>query len=119
MTVQAIGPYKFQPRDAFENFKGKQLLYVFWEKHLLFSRPMALALDPATLFSEVIARHITSAYARHPDFARIDWGLVQWIRSGQPWSPDPGKSLADNGLRHKDLIRMVTPGLDGLGGLGA
>jgi len=118
MAVRALGDYEFPPRDALGNFKGRQLLYVFWEKHLLFSRPMALALDPALRFSDVLAQHVVPAYRRHPDFPRIDWSQVRWIRSGAPWTPDPDKSLADNGLRHKDLIRMVTPGLDGLDGLG-
>lgn len=118
MPVHATDRYQFAPRDALANFKGKQLLYVFWDKHLLFSRPMALALHPDTPFSEVVDTHIAEAYNFHPDFASIDWGKVQWIKSAQPWYPDRSKSLADNGLRHKDLIRLVTPGLDGLNGSG-
>ena len=30
--------------------------------------------------------------------------------------PDPAKSLAENGLTHKDVIRFRTPGLHGLNG---
>jgi phenol/toluene 2-monooxygenase (NADH) P4/A4 len=118
MPVHTVGRYKFPPRDALVNFKGKQLLYVFWDKHLLFGRPFALALHPDTPFSQVVDEHVAQAYNLHPDFARIDWTNVAWIKSGAAWKPDRDKSLAENGLRHKDLIRLVTPGLDGLDGLG-
>jgi phenol hydroxylase P4 protein len=33
--------------------------------------------------------------------------------------PDPAKSLADNGLTHKDAIRFRTPGLTGIKGSGS
>ena len=42
--------------------------------------------------------------------------LLEARRSGQPWQPDPAKSLADNGLQHKDAIRFRTPGLTGIKG---
>jgi phenol hydroxylase P4 protein len=119
MTTLAKGPYKFEPRDAQSRFGDKQLLYVFWEKHLIFSRPMTLLLKADTLFSEVIEKHVTQAYSFHPDFAKIDWSRIHWIKSGKPFYPDVSKSLEENGLRHKDLIRMVTPDLDGLNGLGS
>jgi phenol hydroxylase P4 protein len=41
---------------------------------------------------------------------------VQWFDSGEPFQPDPSKSLADNGLVHKSVIRFRTPGLTGIGG---
>jgi len=41
---------------------------------------------------------------------------VQWFKSGQPWQPDFGKTLAENGLGHKDAIRFRTPGLTGIRG---
>ena len=41
---------------------------------------------------------------------------AEWFKSGQPWKPENDKSMADNGLGHKDVIRFRTPGLTGLGG---
>ena len=55
-------------------------------------------------------------FGAHPDFAKVDWAKAEWFKSGQPWQPDMAKSLADNGLRHKDVIRFRTPGLTGLSG---
>ena len=37
-------------------------------------------------------------YGYHPDFAKIDWAKTEWKKNGKPWTPDPAKSLAENGL---------------------
>jgi phenol hydroxylase P4 protein len=58
------------------------------------------------------ARHVRRA----PDFKRIDWAQAEWFKSGQPFKPDFDKSLAENGLGHKDVIRFRTPGLAGIKG---
>jgi phenol hydroxylase P4 protein len=118
MSVSAIGNYEFESSDALAKYKGRQLLYVNWEKHRMFSRPFVIALTPETPFSELLDRHIPNAYSFHPDFPRIDWGQVIWQNSATVFTPDPAKSLEENGIRHKDLIRFTTPGLDGLGGSG-
>ena len=47
---------------------------------------------------------------------QIDWDRAEWFKSGQPWTPDHDKSLAENGLGHKDVIRFRTPGLTGFQG---
>lgn len=51
MTVQSLGEYAFPSADAPERFKGKQLLYIWWERHRMFSRPFVVALPPDTPFS--------------------------------------------------------------------
>lgn len=118
MSVAAVADYHFPARDRVANFRGKQILYVYWEKHALFSRPMALCLAPETPFSTIVDTYIPNAYSFHPDFAHIDWDAVTWVKGGQPFHPDPASSLADNGLTHKALIRFTTPGLNGLNGSG-
>jgi phenol hydroxylase P4 protein len=118
MTVKALGKYEFKSSDALENFKGKQLLYVNWEKHRMFSRPFVLALPPETKFSVIIDKYITDCYSYHPDFAKIDWNAVTWLNSTTPFVPDRSKSLRENGIGHKDLIRFTTPGLNGIADTG-
>ena len=49
--LKTLAPYEFKSRDALENYKGKQLLYINWERHRMFSRPFVLALPPDTLFA--------------------------------------------------------------------
>jgi phenol/toluene 2-monooxygenase (NADH) P4/A4 len=118
MSVASIGPYEFESSDSLQRFNGKQLVYVNWEKHRMFSRPFVLALRPETPFMVLLEKHIPEAYSFHPDFPRIDWTQVIWQNSALRFTPDPAKTLAQNGIGHKDLIRFTTPGLDGLNGSG-
>jgi len=115
MSTVSLHPYAFAPRDVRENFPAP-LLYIGWEEHLMFCAPFCLPLPPDMPFGALPTQVLPGIYGEHPDFERIDWSQVQWFRSGQPWTPDPAKSLAENGLGHKDAIRFRTPGLTGIEG---
>lgn len=115
MSVNALKPYAFTPRDVRENFPAP-LLFIGWDKHLMFGTPVALPLPADTPFGALGAAVLPGVYGYHPDFAKIDWNQVEWLKSGQPWKPDATKTLAENGLLHKDVIRFRTPGLNGLNG---
>ncbi|WP_321796125.1 phenol hydroxylase subunit P4 [Burkholderia sp. BCC1988] len=115
MAVIALKPYDFPIKDAVGKFPAP-LLYVCWEDHLMFPAPFCLPLPPDLPFGALANKVLPPVYGYHPDFSKIDWDRVAWFRSGEPWTPDAAKSLADNGLGHKDLISFRTPGLDGLGG---
>ena len=115
MSVAAVAPYELPARDTVDKFPAP-LLYIGWEDHLLFCAPFCLPLPPDMPFGALATQVLPGIYGYHPDFARIDWQKVQWLKSGKPFSPDPAKSLAENGLRHKDMIRFRTPGLNGIQG---
>jgi len=115
VTVIALKPYEFPLKDAVEKFPAP-LVYVGWEDHLMFPAPFCLPLPPDMPFAALAAQVLPGIYGYHPDFAKIDWSRVQWFKSGKPWTPDPSKSLAENGIGHKDLIRFRTPGLEGIAG---
>jgi len=115
MSVVAIEKYSFPAKDARENFPAP-LLYIGWEDHLMFCAPVCLPLPPDMPLGALVTAVLPGVYGYHPDFAKIDWAKVEWLKSGQPWTPDPAKSLAENGLQHKDAIRFRTPGLHGLKG---
>ncbi|OIQ98183.1 phenol 2-monooxygenase [mine drainage metagenome] len=115
MTVVALKPYSFPPKDSVGKFPAP-LLYIGWEDHLLFCAPHCLPLPPDMPFSVLTENVLPGVYSYHPDFAKIDWSKVEWFKSGQPFKPDASKSLADNGLGHKDVIRFRTPGLTGIHG---
>ena len=115
MSVVALERSEIPARDMRENFPAP-LLYIGWEDHLMFCAPFCLPLPPDTPFGALATAVLPGIYGEHPDFAKIDWNTVQWLKSGQPWTPDPAKSLADNGLVHKDAIRFRTPGLTGIQG---
>jgi phenol hydroxylase P4 protein len=116
MATAAIGNYVFEPKDKVENFHGAQVLYIGWEDHLMFCAPLALPLPGATLFSAILEQILPGIYGPHPDFAKIDWNKVEWFKSSKPWRPDYQKSIADNGLKHKDTLRFRSPGLTGIKG---
>jgi phenol hydroxylase P4 protein len=115
MSVVALKAYAFPAKDVQENFPAP-LLFIGWEDHLMFGAPVALPLPPDTPFGALGTTVLPGTYGYHPDFAEIDWAKVEWFKSGQPWKPDPTKTLAGNGLKHKDVIRFRTPGLTGING---
>lgn len=115
MSVAAIGPYEFAPRDVRGNFPAP-LLYVGWDDHLMFCSPVCLALPPDMPFGAFVSEVLPGVYGAHPEFASIDWNDVQWLKSGHAWTPDPARTLAENGLEHKDAIRFQAPGLRGIRG---
>lgn len=118
MPVQAKQPgYTGEVKDRVELFHGNQLLYIGWEDHMMICAPFALPLPPAMPFGDMVEKVLpTTSFTGHPDWPKIDWSKVEWLRSGQPFKPDPKKSLADNGLGHKAVIRFRTPGLTGING---
>lgn len=115
MTTAAIGKYEFAPMDTVDKFPAP-LLYFGWEDHLMFCAPYCVPFPPNLVFGDMCKGPFADIYGAHPDFAKIDWDKVEWFKSGKPWQPDYSKSLAENGLGHKDVIRFRTPGLTGLKG---
>lgn len=116
MAVTAVKKYHFEPKDKVENFHGNQLLYIGWEDHLMFCAPHCLPFPPDTVFRTVLEKVLPDVYGYHPDFAKVDWAKAEWFKSGKPWKPALAKTLAENGLKHKDVIRFRTPGLTGIKG---
>jgi phenol/toluene 2-monooxygenase (NADH) P4/A4 len=119
MPVNALKDYPLRVADSVDKFHGAQMLFVGWDKHLMFCAPLAWALPPSFRFGDLIDNIFPGAFGTHPDFAKIDWAQVTWLKSGQPWTPDVNKSLEENGLKHKDSLRFQTPGLNGIKGSGA
>ncbi len=115
MSVRAIGSYTWPARDDVTHFPAP-LLYIGWDEHLMFCDPVCLAPSPDLPFAALIEKILPDVYGEHPDFARIDWQKARWFKSGAVWRPNPQHSLRDNGLRHKDVLRLRTPGLHGIAG---
>lgn len=118
MTVKALKPgYTGEVKDRVELFHGSQLLYVGWDQHMMVCAPIALALPATTSFGDLIHKVLpTTAYAQHPDWPKIDWSNVEWLRSGKRFEPELAGSLAANGLGHKSILRFRTPYLSGIAG---
>ena len=117
MTVRALkAGYTGEIKDRVENFHGQQLLYIGWEDHLMYCAPLCIPVPPDLPFAALTTEIIPGLYPAHPDTAKIDWSSVEWFRSGESFRPDPARSITDNGLGHKAILRFRTPGLTGIRG---
>ena len=117
MAVVALADnYTGEVKDRVENFLGNQLMYLAWEDHLMFCAPMCIPVPAGMPFGVLVKDAMPGLFSSHPDWKKIDWGKVEWLSSGKPFTPALDKSLADNGLGHKAVIRFRTPGLTGIQG---
>ncbi|ABM95237.1 MULTISPECIES: phenol hydroxylase subunit P4 [Methylibium] len=117
MPTIALKPgYSGPVEDTEDKFHGNRLLYICWDEHLLFCAPVALPLPATMPFGALQSQVLPGIYGSHPDFAQVDWSKAVWTHGSEPFQPDPEKSLADNGLVHKSVIRFRTPGLHGIQG---
>lgn len=117
MSVVALEPgYTGEVKDSVDKFHGQQLLYIGWEDHLMYCSPLCIPVPPDLPFGALSEKIIPDLYDLHPDMAKVDWSKVQWFRSGKPFTPDFSKSVTDNGLGHKAVVRFRTPGLTGIAG---
>lgn len=114
MAVKSLKPYVGVPRDVVANFAGKQIVFVFWDQHLLFSAPFMHVVEPQMRFGDLVAGPLSALLQPDPDAAAIDWAKVEWVKSGQPWQPDFAASIAENGIVHKEQLMFRTPGLNSL-----
>ncbi len=119
MAVKSIGKYEAIMMDKVENFHGNQVVYIGWDKHRLINSAMAFPLPPQMPFSALLSDVMPQCYKDHPDFEKVVWDdSVIWRLNGQTFTPDVNKSLEENGIDHKSLIRFETPNLTGLNGVG-
>ena len=116
MAVIAKDGYVDIVRDKVENFHGNQLVYVGWDDHLLFSAAWAFPVPPEMPFQAFISDVMSVSFSDHPDYKNIDWAAVEWVLDGESFTPTLDKSLKENGVVHKSLIRFKTPGLMGING---
>lgn len=116
MAIIAKDGYVDIVRDKVENFHGNQVVYVSWDDHLLFCAAQAFPLPPEMPFQALVSEVMPPVFSWHEEFERVDWSKVKWNLDGEDFVPDMEKSLAENGVVHKSLIRFKTPGLNGING---
>ncbi len=120
MSVTSTTTYDFPSASAAEVYApmGVQLVYVGWDQHNMMCAPFCWPLPPQMPFGDLVHGPVTEAYSYHPEWSQIDWDAVIWLRSGEEYTPDFSKSLEENGIGHKEIIRFKTPGLHGLNNAG-
>lgn len=114
MSVVAITPdYKFEAKDRFEKFHGNQIVYVGWDHHLMFCAAFAYPLPPTTTFADLRDKVMPEGFAVHPEYSKINWETATWLLDNEPFKPQLDKSLEEQGIGHKSLLRFQTPELKG------
>lgn len=117
MSVHAIiQDYRGAAKDVAANFHGNIIVYFSWTDHLMFCAPLAFPLPPDMPFGTLLTEVLPPHFGAHPQWAEIDWSTTQWELNRKPFTPDLSKSLADNGIDHKSVLRFTTPGLTGYKG---
>lgn len=116
VTLQPDYEDHIEIRDKEENFNGNRLVYIHWEEHLMFCAALAFPFPPDMPFGGIVEQVLPEYYGIHPDFKSIKWDEVKWTIDGNEVTPDMAKSIDDNGVKHKSLIRFWTPGLNGYKG---
>lgn len=116
MSIKAISEYPVEHKDRVENFNGMQVVYVLWEQHLMYCSPFALLVAPDMPLAQFFADVVAPAYAGHPDSAKLDLTKAEWQLNDEPFTPNLQASLIDNGIDHKSMLTMTTPGLTGIQG---
>jgi len=115
MSVTAIADgYHGTMKDTADHYRGQQLLNIGWDQHLMYATPMCIPVPPEMPFGALVQQVLPGLYGQHPQFAAIDWSRAEWLRSGERFTPDMDRSLADNGLGHKAMLRFRTPDQPGL-----
>lgn len=120
MATKVIGEYNPPVRDRVENYGGNYLVYVGWDNHRLINSAMGFPLPPDMPFGVMLNEVLPACFKDHPDFENLHWDTskINWVLNGESFTPDYSKSLKENGVDHKSLIRFETPELTGINGLG-
>lgn len=114
MAIKALKDYQFTSADSIDKFHGNQLIYVGWDKHLMFCAPFAYCVPPTMLFKDFCEQMLGHSYQYHPDWKKVDFSQVKWLKSGNEWEPCMDKSIGELGIQHKEALRFQTPGLNGI-----
>lgn len=114
MAVNAIGEYKFRPRDAADVYGDQKIVYFCWDRHLLFAAPFITFVPEDMPLGAYLDDVIKPMLAPDPDVGQLAWEEAQWFNGSAAFTPDFSASLTANGIGHKHKIIMATPGLNSL-----
>jgi len=115
MAVQSIGDYPIIMKDKVENFNGNLLVFIYWHAHRVVCSPRAFPLPPQMPFGALLTDILPLTYSIEPDFESLDFDTTEiiWEVDGEVIIPDFSKSLKENGVGHKSVIKFITPSLTG------
>ena len=103
--IKSLGTYDFPSRSRQELY-GDDILVNIWRKKSMFICSAGMVRVPkAMTWAEFVETQVMPYCQADPDFDReapYTWQLVDDV-----FTPDPAKSLVDNGIRHKQTVALV------------
>jgi phenol hydroxylase P4 protein len=106
--INSIGEYDFPSRSAQANYGDDQLVMVWYDGNPWFVAPGCFRAPKAMTFADFWAQMVVPYSEEDPDWQAtwtpqdFEWGL-----DDAEWAPQADTSLADLGVGHKSVIRML------------
>ena len=102
MAIKSLGEYDFPSRSAQENYGDDQLVTVWFQDTMWFASPAMFRAPRAMTWADFVAEVFTPFAQGDPDY---DPDVPRaWSLHGAPFEPEGDKTLAELGIRHKDVI---------------
>ena len=119
MAVKFLGEsYDFPCANRVENYGGDMNIYVIWDHHLIYCSPNAYRVPVNMKFRDFLEQVFAPDYRQHPDVEKVNWDEGVWQMENEAWAPDFELTLEENNIAHNSFIRVTTPGLEGMHGVG-
>ena len=102
MAIKSLGEYNFPSRSAQENYGDDQLVSVWFQDTMWFASPAMFRAPREMTWADFTAQMFVPFAEEDPDYdpnAAREWSL-----HGEKFEPDEGKTLAELGILHKDVI---------------
>ena len=119
MAIPHLGKsYDFPSANREECYGGDINFYIQWQRHLLYACPSAYRAPVDMNLRDFLEGLFRPDYSAHPDTAKLVFDSCEWQLDQQPWQPDFDKSLQENGIGHMSYVQFLSPGLEGMHGVG-
>lgn len=103
--IKSLGKYEFPSKSRQELYGDDILLHLIRKDTMFFCAPATFRAPKAMKWSEFLEGMALPFLTSDPDFDKskdLSWTLV-----GEAFTPDPDKSLEENGIQHKNAIAVI------------
>ncbi|NLT29984.1 MAG: phenol hydroxylase [Propionibacterium sp.] len=103
--IKSLGTYEFPSRSRQELYGDDILVNVLRRDSMFFCSAAMFRAPKAMKWSDFVENMVMPYVTSDPDFdagKEITWQLVD-----EDFTPDPEKSLAENGVQHKHTISLI------------
>lgn len=104
MAIKSLAPYEFPSRSAVENYGGMMMVHIVRRDNVFYCCPATVLVSPDMTWQEFVDGQVLPYCGADPDFnadGTFEWKLVE-----QDFQPDPSKTLAELGIKHKNAVSI-------------